>query len=144
MFKEKILNEINQMDERWNKLIFLCSDGLDENLPSDVGVEEININLIVSEELIDVPKNRYSFNVLNIIQNQLGDKQTVYLFEHIDILFDPSLQINPVRLFENLSKENKIIVNWPGIYKNGTLIYAEYGHPEYYTCDDFEGKVIVN
>jgi|SRR5699024_8704951 len=143
MLKEKILSEIDQMNERWNKLIFFCLGDLDENLPSEVGIEEININLIVSEELIDVPKNRYSFNVLNIIQNQLGDKQKVYLFNHIDILFDPSLQINPVRLFENLSKENKIIVNWPGIYHDGKLVYAEYGHPEYFTCDDFEGEVIV-
>src|SRR5699024_12544364 len=99
--------------------------------------------LIVCVVLIVVPNNRSSFNVLNILQIQLSDIQKVYLYNRIDIVFVPSLQINPVRLFENLSKENKIIVTWPGIYHDGKLVYAEYGHPEYFTCDDFEGEVIV-
>jgi len=142
MLKKKLTKELEQIDKRWNKLIFVCSDKrTDISLPiSDY--EELNINFIISEGLLEVPKEKYSFNVLNIIHNKLKSYETIYFLNYIDILFDPVLKINPVRLFENLSKENKIIVNWPGSYNNGNLIYANFGHPEYYICDDYEGKII--
>jgi len=146
MLRQKIEKEIKQLDIRWNKLIFLCLNNLTIDLKELYNGElyEININLIVSEALIQIPKNKYPLQIENIINNSLQTQNELYYLNYIDILFSPELRVDPIRLLENLSKSNKIIVNWPGNYVDETLTYAEYGHPEYYECHDYKGKVIEN
>ncbi|MEV5114450.1 BREX-3 system P-loop-containing protein BrxF [Peribacillus frigoritolerans] len=138
--------EIQQMENQWHKLLFLCGECiLDEQLLSlDKNIEVLNLNLLLSEALMDIPKIKYPFYVEEIVRNWFHDKTKTYFLQHIDILFDSVLQTHPIRLLENISKRNRIIVMWPGTYESGILKYAESGHPEYFTCADFEGKVILN
>jgi len=138
--------ELQQMENQWHKILFLCNDtGLERQLKKlEQRIEVLNLNRMLSELLINIPKKKYPLYVEEILQNFLNDQSKLYLLQHIEILFDPVLQINPVRLLENISKRNRLIIKWPGKYTNGILIYAESGHPEYFTCSDFEGKVIVN
>ncbi|MGF9964512.1 BREX-3 system P-loop-containing protein BrxF [Bacillus rhizoplanae] len=139
-------NKIEQMNSWWHKLIFICNDECMienvVNLSSDI--EVLNVNLVLSESLITISKNKYPLYVEEILQRKLNNPSKIYLLQHIDILFDPVLQINPIRLLENISKRNKLMVIWPGVYKDEQLIYAENGHPEYYASGEFEGKVIEN
>lgn len=138
--------EIQKMENRWHKLLFLCqNEVLEGQLANlDTKIEVLNLNLMLSESLINTPKNKYPLYVEEIVQNLLHDSSKIYLLQHIEMLFDPILQTHPIRLLENVSKRNKLIVIWPGAYENGILIYAENGHPEYFICSDFEGKVIMN
>lgn len=50
-----------------------------------------------------------------------------------DVLFEPSLQQEPLALLQELSRNKSLIVAWGGSYdeQNRLLIYAEPGHPEY-------------
>ncbi|MGG2093481.1 BREX-3 system P-loop-containing protein BrxF [Bacillus sp. S13(2024)] len=137
--------DIQQMDNWWHKLIFVCDDTdfkeLCRQLHGDINI--LNLNLVISEGLINVAKGKYPLYIEEILQDATHNSAKIYCLMHIDILFDPSLQTNPVRLLENLSKRRKLIVMWPGSYRSGKLIYAESGHPEYFVCEDFEGKVIT-
>lgn len=146
MLRQKIKKEVEQLDIRWNKLIFLCLYNPTINFKELYNGEfcEVNINLIVSEGLIEITKKKYPLQIENIINSSLHNQNELFYLNYIDILFSPELRVDPIRLLENLSKSNKIIVNWPGNYLNETLNYAEYGHPEYYECHDFKGKVIEN
>jgi hypothetical protein len=53
--------------------------------------------------------------------------------DHIEILFDPALQTDPLRLIQMQARYRGIIASWPGVYDRDRLIYAEPGHPEYYS-----------
>ncbi len=132
------------MEHVWHKLIFLCNrDGrFNTTIPIIDHFEKVNVNLILSQGLINKAENKYPLYVEEILLNTISHRNKVYLLQHIDILFDPVLQIHPIRLLENISKTYKLIVEWPGIYRDDQLSYAEYGHPEYFTCREFEGKVI--
>lgn len=138
-------NEIQQMGKWWHKLIFLCdrNNQFNSNIPITDSFEKINVNLVLSQELIHISKKNYPLYVEDILQKVIIDTNQTYLLQHIDILFDPVLQVHPVRLLENISKNYKLIVEWPGKYEDDRLVYAEYGHPEYFTCDEFEGKVFL-
>jgi hypothetical protein len=60
------------------------------------------------------------------------------LLDHTEILFDVELGQDPLRLLESLSRNQTIIAFWNGQVRDGKLIYAEQGHPEYrsYTAND--------
>jgi hypothetical protein len=52
---------------------------------------------------------------------------------NIELLFEPSLQQEPLALLQELSRNKSLIVAWGGSYNEQTrvLTYAEPGHPEY-------------
>lgn len=145
MTSNNLKHEIHNLSKRWNKLLILCNRNKQFNttLPITSKFKKINVNQVISEGLLHMNKNKSPFHVKDILLSFLDDTKQTYYFQHIDILFDPSLKIHPVRMLEDISKEYKLVVDWPGRYEENTLIYAEYGHPEYFTCRDFEGKVII-
>ena len=138
-------NDISQMDGWYHKLIFIVdrNEQFHTRIPLLNDYEKVNVNRMLSESLISIPKQKYPMYIDELLEKVLKNKENIYILQHVDILFDPVLQINPVRLLENFSKTYKLIVEWPGRYVDGRLIYAEYGHPEYFVSDDFEGKVYI-
>ncbi|MBO0994840.1 BREX-3 system P-loop-containing protein BrxF [Bacillus sp. SD088] len=138
-------NDISQIDSWYHKLIFIVdrNEQFHSRIPLLDDYEKINVNHVLSESLISITKQEYPMYIDELLEKVLKSKENIYILQHIDILFDPILQINPIRLLENLSKAYKLIVEWPGRYVGGQLIYAEYGHPEYFVSDNFEGKVYI-
>lgn len=137
--------EIGNLEKRWNKLLFLCNRNqqFKTTLPIIDKLQEVNVNHVISEGLLYINDSNYPFHIKEVLLSVLNDSTQTYYLKHIDILFDPSLKIHPIRMLESISKEYKLVVEWPGIYEENNLIYAEHGHPEYFTCRDFEGKVII-
>jgi len=145
MPKINLEQEIKELNRRYHKLIFLCNRNEQFNalLPITNNFEHVNVNRVVSEGLVHINHDNYPFHVEEALLNALDDLEKVYYLQHIDILFDPSLKIHPIRMLESISKEYKLVVEWPGRYKESNLIYAEQGHPEHFICHDFEGRVII-
>ena len=61
------------------------------------------------------------------------------LLDNIEILFDVSLQQNPLLLLQGLSRNRTLVVSWNGSIQDGILSYGEPWHPEFrkYACKDF-------
>ena len=136
--------EISQLASKYEKLIFICNPALDmgtltERFPD---AERININLILSERLLGVSKRDYVRSG-DYIQEFLNRSNCLYVLEHIDILFDPALRIDPITLLKNLSRSRYLIVVWPGEYRDGVWSYANPNHPEYYRSTDSVGVVFT-
>jgi ABC-type dipeptide/oligopeptide/nickel transport system ATPase component len=51
--------------------------------------------------------------------------------DNTEIIFDPSLMINPLGLLQSLSRTRLLIWSWNGDVENGHVTYAYPGHPEY-------------
>jgi hypothetical protein len=49
----------------------------------------------------------------------------------IDLLFEPSLALDPLRLLRDTSRLATLIVLWPGTASGGTLAYAVPSHTHY-------------
>ena len=64
-----------------------------------------------------------------------NEKSEFFLITNSGILFDASLNLDPLRLFKKLSVTRKLIVLWHGKRNNNQLTYARRGHSEYKECD---------
>jgi hypothetical protein len=53
------------------------------------------------------------------------------LVSGIDVLFDPSMRLNPLRLFCQVGRHTPLIVAWPGTYVQDVLAYAIPDHAHY-------------
>lgn len=57
----------------------------------------------------------------------------------IDILFYPAFNLDPLTLFRQISRHTKLIILWPGSYKDGVLSYAVPEHQHYRFWKNLEG-----
>ena len=55
------------------------------------------------------------------------------LISGIDILFEPTLSLDPLRLFCDLGRTTRLAVTWPGSYQHDVLAYAVPEHSHYRT-----------
>jgi len=55
------------------------------------------------------------------------------LCTQIDLLFEPSLGLDPLALLRGISRQRPLIVIWPGSYSDGVLAYAVPEHSHYRT-----------
>jgi hypothetical protein len=60
----------------------------------------------------------------------------------IDILFYPPFNLDPLILFRQIGRHARLIVLWPGTYKDGVLTYAVPEHQHYRFWKNLEGLEI--
>ena len=60
-----------------------------------------------------------------------NEESEFFLITNSGILFDVSLNLDPLRLFKKLSVTRKLIVLWHGKTNNNQLTYAQRDHSEY-------------
>jgi hypothetical protein len=61
----------------------------------------------------------------------------------IDLLFDPGLSLDPLRLFRDLSRTTRLVVAWPGSHQDDVLAYAVPEHSHYRTWRKPEVSVVA-
>ena len=55
----------------------------------------------------------------------------VTLLDDIELLFQPALATDPLRLLQMLSRNRTLVATWPGMFADDLLWYADVGHLEY-------------
>ena len=62
----------------------------------------------------------------------------VILFDNVELLFAPALQLDPLRLLQQTARNRTVVAAWNGRVDDGSLTYAEPSHPEYrrYATDE--------
>ena len=96
--------------------------------------KEASSFLIVSS---DVDQSR---TVRQWLVNELRGKGSgSVICTNIDLLFHPSLKLDPLAVFRLISRHTKLIVLWPGEHKNGVLSYAVPEHKHHRFWKNLEG-----
>lgn len=113
-----------------------------EQLALDSEIELINLSLRLSELLLELPVNRRNRKVGESVNRLLAEQGDIVILERIELLFLPELQVDPMRLFEDISRNTVLIIDWNGKYENGNLTYARPGHSEYRSYHSLEASVI--
>jgi len=90
----------------------------------------LNLNLALSQALQG--KGRHHLHAALAKQaGTLGAEAGPLLVDHIEVLFNPVLRLDPLSFLHDLSRHRPLIVGWPGVYVPPRLTYAVPGHPEF-------------
>jgi hypothetical protein len=97
----------------------------------------LNLSLGMAEKMLQVSVHQRPAHAFEIALGLLREEASpVVCLDNIELLFEPSLQLDPLGLLQSLSKQRTLAVAWPGRIATGDaprLIHAERPHPEY--CD---------
>ena len=104
------------------------------------GAPLVNVGVELSRRLLELASHRRPLRIRQCLEGLVAaaPRGDVVLLDNTELLFDVSLQQDPLRLLRDLSRHRTIVAAWTGVFADGTLRYGEPGHPEYqsYTVDD--------
>jgi hypothetical protein len=104
----------------------------------------INLNLELSRRLLDYTAKARPLRVSGLLDEILAAAgSSTVLLDNIEILFDPALKQDPLRRLQYAARQRIIVAAWNGHVHDGSLTYAEPGHPEHRRYTDLHGTVIV-
>jgi hypothetical protein len=98
-----------------------------------VGAKVLNVGLVLSARLASLPQRQRSLTTVSALQ-ELADEYALgdlLLLDNIELLFDRTLQLDPLDLLKRHAHALRVVVVWPGDLREGRLTYAEIGHPEH-------------
>ena len=102
---------------------------------------EFSMSVVTSTRLHGETHNpwRRGFSTNGSLREIVGDvrNDAPLLLDNLEVLFEASLNINPLNVIKLLAHSRLVIAAWPGELRNDRLIYAGMGHPEHrdYTRD---------
>ena len=102
-----------------------------------VGAKPLNVGSELGLRLTTIPVRQRHLEAGNILRELVNSHAhgDLVLLDNVELLFDRSLQLNPLELLKQHAASRRIVAVWPGeIQKTGTeprLTYADLGHPEH-------------
>lgn len=97
-----------------------------------LGAPLLNVNLLLSEKIISLPQQQRVLRLADVLAEILDStEQPVIVLDNTEVLFDPELQQDPLRLLQLLARRRVLVAAWAGEVNGADLVYAEPGHSEY-------------
>lgn len=100
-------------------------------------VTPLNVGVELGRRLAGMPQRQRHFQTTTILR-ELADQHApgdLLLLDNIELLFDRSLQLDPLDLLKRHAHAKRVVAVWPGELqgdaRTGRLTYADMGHPEH-------------
>ena len=91
----------------------------------------INLGIELSQKLLPLTTRERKLKTCEIVSELIDAQDAPRLaIDNTEIIFDPSLMLNPLGLLQSLSRTRLLIWSWNGEVENGHVTYAYPGHPE--------------
>jgi len=92
----------------------------------------INLGFCLSQKLLPLTLHERKLKAADIIADILDDQGPQHLaVDNTEVIFDPSLMLNPLGLLQSLSRTRLLIWSWNGEIEDGHVTYSYRGHPEH-------------
>lgn len=142
--ESRILSHTQHATELYYRLVIVTgASRLDVRETARIlSMQHINVGLELSQSLLEMPLKSRSSRLGGLLSEVTGESGTV-LLDNLEILFDRSLEQDPLRLLQSLSRNRTVVAVWSGALEDRKLTYAAPGHPEYH-CYRTEGLVVVD
>ena len=99
----------------------------------------VNIGLELARRLLDLTERQRILQVPKLVDDIVSETGAdMVILDNAEILFNPALGQDPLRLLLGLSRNRTIVASWLGASDGPHLTYARPDHPEYrkYQSDD--------
>ena len=96
-------------------------------------VRILNVSAALGHALLMLPSSQRHLQAadkLKELANEFASRELL-LLDNIELLFDQSLQLNPLDLLKRHAHVRCVVTVWPGELREDRLSYAETGHPEH-------------
>jgi predicted ATPase len=143
---EEILRCIDQAGQLYYRLVLLVGPAGTgktaalHDIHESTKIPLVNVNLELSRRMLDLTERQRVLQLSDFLQDIVSASSAdAILLDNIEMLFDLSLEHDPLRLLQGLSRNKTVVASWCGSVMGGHILYATPGHAEYrrYPVKDF-------
>ena len=133
---ERLIGEIGDLNSQLILLVGPSRSGktqLLRQLSAKFNIEPLNVGLELGRRLASTPNSKRGFSAGELLR-EIADRERTedpLLLNNLEVLFEPSLQINPLDLVRRLAHSKRVVAVWPGELRGDRLVYADMSHPEH-------------
>jgi len=133
---ERLIGEIGDLNSKLILLVGPSRSGKTQllcQLGAKLNIEPLNVGLELGRRLAATPNSKRSFAAGELLR-KIADRERTedpLLLDNLELLFEPSLQINPLDLVRRLAHSKRVVAVWPGELRGDRLVYADMSHPEH-------------
>ncbi len=141
--KSSIFSALNDISDQSSKLVLVSCNEICE-LDSDTPT--FFLSEIISEKLLPLSQVKRTSAVEDIVINLIDSiSSSCVILKRIHVLFEPSLEIDPLKLLIGLAKHKQLIVFWPGACTPEGLSFSNPGRQDYhfYSVNDLNSVPII-
>mgnify|MGYP000055907425 FL=1 len=91
----------------------------------------LNVSKLLAERLISMSRKEREDNLASELKFIALNSTNTCHMQRIQFLFAEELNIDPIKLLQQISRKRPIVAIWPGGLDNNNLFYATPGHAEY-------------
>ena len=116
---EQLLSEIGSLN---NKLILIVGPSgsgktqLLRQLGNNLQIVPLDVGLELGRRLAAIPKSKRGFSAGELLREMADQNRTEkpLLLDNLELLFEPSLHVNPLDLVRRLAHAKPVVAVWPG------------------------------
>lgn len=135
---EQVRNQLSGIEDLYNRLILVVGPSPSGNSAVLRALAEadqapvLNIGVELSRKLLDLTERQRVLRLPSLLEEATtGLPAHLILLDNTELLFDPVLRQDPLRLLQGLSRDRTIVASWLGDIEGGFLTYAVPEHPEF-------------
>lgn len=135
---DQIIAKINQANELYHRLVLIVAPSGSgktaalQEVARRMDLQRINVNLELSRCLLELTERQRSLQVPRLLGDIATKHGEVILLDNIELLFDVSLMLDPLRLLQSIARNQTVVAAWNGSVDKTFLTYAAPDHPEYH------------
>lgn len=93
----------------------------------------LDIGQAMSKALLEIPASLRPASVEECFSDLLDTAESrLVCLDRLEILFEPSLRLDPVELVKGASRHQTIIASWPGRKEGRSFVFGPEGHPAHF------------
>ena len=113
------------------------------HLAEERGWSVVNVNLRLSERLLEFTSRRRPHEVQRILDGIVSElRSQPVLLDNTEILFNPTLRLDPLRLLQRLARNRSVVASWSGNFDGDRLTYSVPGHTEFRQCEHPDALIV--
>ena len=134
---DKRISELISLHNQANCILIVSEsiNALDAQAEELFGVANNSALLLgkeLSQQLLTEPINKYATKTEAWLKEQLKEfSSEPIVCKDIDLLFEPEIGVDPLFLFKQAARQKKLVILWPGSFRDDTLYYASPDHSHY-------------
>lgn len=115
------------------------------NPTDEMAAKAVSINIFLAELLLKNKANRRSILLEKCFCQVLSEFPGEPIIKDFDVMFNPTYQVDVLKIMISANKKKPFSVIWPGIHGDGKLFYAEEGYPDYkvFKIEDYDVTCII-